>query len=269
MFPGPLWFVLPVLLVGAPARAQTVLREEKMPELATLDRVSDRSGVTLSSGVMLLDGNQVADLSDLHVRYVLDSGVGAYAAVPFGTIPEAGNTRAYGVGNLELGGSYALNRGGENVLLFRAGALVPTANSRFLTAIDGLSAMARFTDRVLLTDMLCARFSLSPLGRVARFLYRADFGADVPLERDGQVLGRINLAVGVDLGPVSLLGELATIAPFSAIDREHTLATAAFTANLEVWPVKPYAGVIVPLNERVRERARGALMIGLNVPLPE
>lgn len=284
-----------VLALGAvtttPAHAQD---REPLPELATGDRLGTTSSMAIDASVTLWDEIFGAELIGLGltVRGQLMTDValgespamaGGYMTLPLGwgqiesplIIPD-GEESDFGIGNLELGGVVALDAGGGSVLV-RLGVALPTAEDDDNNAGPILNFPARLTDVVLYPDDTTSlRISSSYLRAVGQLFFRVDAGLDVPFAdedmsafNDDDPIVRLNLAGGLRLEPVAIMGELVTVGTTgdTADDQDRFFHTFAFTARYIAGEVQPMASLVVPLDDSINDFVDLSVIAGVSASL--
>lgn len=246
------------------------------PSFATMDRVDRRSHVDLSLATSFFEGDD-PDFNarfDAHAQYVTPQGMGGYATLPLSHI--TGNDESEtALGNLEVGGIYAIAQGPTDIVL-RGGLVLPTADDEFGGIIANFAtATGRFTDFVLLApETTFLRLGGSGIHRAGNMFARADLGLDVPVDTpegsNADPIVRANVGVGVLQGKVAVMAELVTVGTTGDVDEDDDrfLHTAAITVRLHGAQVSPFASLVVPLDANGGLFSVDAvLMAGLQLPL--
>jgi len=263
-------FMIAFVLLAAFAAPAAAQRE---PDFATLDRGDGISHLGLDLAWIKLDPppyDSVLHL-ELHGQYVLQSGLGFYAALPinrsFGDGPdEEESDGEAAVADLDVGGLYVIS-GPELSWVFRLGLVAPIGGDdlgEFATNIRG--ANFRLTDVALAyPNDWWLRVAFSPLFHAHSVFLRIDLGVDVPFaENDEDIyrtdpIGRLNLAGGVDLGSAALMLELTNIAEFDDDDGdppedEDVFTNVAVTARFMGEVLQPFISVGTPIDKAVRDQ---------------
>jgi hypothetical protein len=278
-----------------PARAQTDqtlnadlaldrTRRDRTPAFATLDNSGTESAIHKTGGLSVLRGFELGLRADVHIRHVDRSGWGAYlnlsgsqamvnAGMFDGQRVEKNQMSSAqsegGVGNLEVGALRAFRRGEPLKLVAKAGLVLPTASREAATA-SFAAIQPRVTDFATAThSLLWTRMSVSPIGRVGDFFYRADVGLDLPVNDDeAHWLARVNLGAGYELGHVDLMAELVSVGEIAK--RGRFLPTAALTASYDFGRFAPTLTIGMPLYRQssLFIDAMMIVMAGVMIPLP-
>ncbi|HTM19186.1 MAG TPA: hypothetical protein VL172_01720 [Kofleriaceae bacterium] len=114
------------------------------------------------------------------------------------------------------------------------------------------------------------RLGGSLLHRRGNLFLRADGGLDVPLadgDFDADPLVRANVGGGIQIGTLSLAGELVTTGTTNGDVDEQFRHTLAGTVALDTGSLRPYGAIIVPLDESIRDYNPLIIMGGLEVPI--
>jgi hypothetical protein len=253
-----------VLLVPVPAFAD--------PGFVTLDRQSAESSAGGELSYLHIGGGNTLLRLDVHGQYVTPSGFGGYAAAPL-AIAFDDNDAANDLGDLEAGVIYAPHLSSPSVgVVVHAGLTVPTETD----GEDGiLSTYAAFARLPAFDDVVphgtSLRLGVSPTLRSGQLFARADLGFDHNLaacEFCGDVydLLRLDAGVGVDLGDVAVMGELATVTALRDGD-DSSFETAAVSLRGRTGRLEPYAALVIPLDSALRDAYDFALTVGVDTPL--
>lgn len=249
----------------------------------SMDRQTFRSTVNVDFGYEfwddppLLDNIAVFGLT-IAGQYVAPSGIGAYAALPLSYINidpilvEGDSELA--LGNIEAGAVYAKQVRPSTILVFHAGLALPTADDDGPGAFQAYASVPRYGDLVQRwPNSTWLRFGFSPMGREGKLFWRADVGLDLALDDDngGDSISpvlRLNIGGGVDLGSVSLLGELVTNIVDSSGD--DTASTFTLGARFASGNLRPGVGLLFPIgfenqNGQQQESLEFALIASLAV----
>jgi hypothetical protein len=259
-----------VVLAGlaGPAAAQ------RSPDFATLDRGDGLGHIGLDLAWIKLDPppyDSVFHL-DLHGQYVLQSGLGFYAALPFnksfGDGPDEGELDGEAaLADLDLGGLYVIS-GPDLSWVFRLGLVIPTAGedlAEFSTNIRG--ANFRLTDLALVDpNDWWLRLSFSPLFHANRLFLRIDLGVDIPVAEDDEDLyrsdpiGRLNVGAGIDLDVAAIMVEMVNIVDIDDDDNdpddgdEDVFTNVAATVRFMGEVLQPYISVGTPIDKAIRDQ---------------
>jgi len=260
--------------LAAPAAAQ------REPDFATLDRGDGISHVGLDLAWIKLDPapyDSVVHL-ELHGQYVLQSGLGFYAALPlnksFGDGPDEGESDGEtAVADLDFGGLYVIS-GPELSWVFRLGLVAPIAGDEigeFRTNVRG--ANYRLTDAALVDPVdWYARVAVSPMFHAHSLFLRIDLGVDIPFAEDdadaytADPIGRLNLAGGVDFGTAALMLELPTIIYLDDDDEdpdEDVFTNVAVTARFMGEVLQPFISVGSPIDKALRDQVDIFIALGI------
>jgi len=240
-----------------PAAADELGSPDRVHDFHTTDRLTPATSFSVDFGYVFLDPIDVPltdnDIEttvlrvDVDAHWVSEMGAGAYVSLPLAYIgssdiqvPLAGTIKGlseFRLGNLELGGLYALKAKRADVV-FRAGFALPTqaddasgasedtVRENLAEATHPLSAAARIGDLALAwPNTGWIRLSVSPMGNVGPFFLRADLGADVPVADEDDYVDidpilRANLAAGLDLGQGEVSVELDTVKVSTETDED-------------------------------------------------
>lgn len=261
------------------ARAQ-----QRMPDMATLDRGDGITRLGLDFGAAFIDddivGIDAALRFDLFGQFVSYSGLGVYGSMPFSVLVAEGDNET-AIGNLELGGLYVIDSPTVS-FVFRAGVALPTAADEEADEVlaNVLATWARLTDAAqALPDATFVRLAFSPLYHDGGVFLRADLGVDlevtenedsigVGLGGDPENLFRLNVGGGVDLGTVAVMAELVNLASSSSFDdgdEEDFVHTFAVSARFMGESLQPYFTVGLPVDEFSRDLVDFFLGAGLQI----
>jgi len=225
----------------------------------SMDRQTFRSTVNVDFGYEFWDDPPL--VNDITVfgltiagQYMAPSGVGGYAAIPLSYVSIDSplfDDSEFAVGNIELGGVYAKKVRHNTSLVFHAGVALPTADDDGAGGLQAYASVPRYGDLVQRwPNSTWLRLGFSPMGREGKLFWRADVGLDFALDDDnggGDIspILRLNIGGGIDLGSVSLLGELVTNIVDS--DGDDTASTFTLGARFASGNLRPGIGLLFPI----------------------
>jgi hypothetical protein len=218
---------------------------------------------------------------DAHGEYVLPTGIGGYVQLPITYVhaSSTGNpsTSSTGIGDLELGILYATKASSSGLSgVFHAGLTVPTGSTGLDSAVANLvGAFMRLTDFYQsIPQGTSIRLAASPLLRSGQVFARADIGIDANFDADNNTadtFGRFNLGVGVDLGGVSLMGELINLRDMTFKGSGGTGASwinaGAVSVRFNAGGARPYGALTFPLDDDSHELMNAVLTVGIETSL--
>ena len=150
----------------------------------------------------------------------------------------------------------------------RGGVALPTADSNLNGNITNpIAHSVRITDMALaIPDTTWLRLAASPTMTSGDAFFRVDVGLDVPLRTNvgADPLIRVNVGGGIDLDRVSLLAELAML---FETDGGDDLISSALTARFHGRQFEPGVGIVVPINDAVRDVLDLGLIFSMQVRL--
>jgi hypothetical protein len=244
--------------------------------LATTDRTTDHTSVNASLGVSFYDdgGPDFGARIDLFGEYLAPGGFGGYGSLPISYL-SADDESETALGNIELGGLYALRAGPTSKVLLRGGVVLSTADDDLEGAFTNFfNITGRLTDIVdVSANTTWLRVAASPLLRQGQMFARADVGFDVAIdEPDGadiDPLVRLNLAGGIQAGKASIAGELATVGTTGDVadGEDRFLHTVGVSASFDAGSIRPYGALVIPLDDDLADFVNFTLMAGLEVPI--
>lgn len=261
------------------ARAQ-----QRMPDMATLDRGDGITRLGLDFGAAFIDddivGIDAALRFDVFGQYVSYSGLGLYGSLPLSVLVAEGDNET-ALGNLEIGGLYVADSPTVS-FVFRAGVALPTSSDDDPGEIVAnlLSTWARLTDLAqAVPNTTYVRVGFSPMYHDGGVFLRADLGVDLEVKEDDDAIAvglgddpnnlfRVNVGGGVDLGTVALMAELVNIASSSSFDDgddEDFVHTFAVSARFMGESLQPYFTVGLPVDDFSRDVVDFFLGAGLQI----
>ncbi|HLU67373.1 MAG TPA: hypothetical protein VKZ63_13905 [Kofleriaceae bacterium] len=258
-------------VAGAAASPAAPALAQRSPDAATLDRADGISRIGLDAAWVSVDSPAMdaALRLELFGQYVAPSGLGFYGALPLArSVSDGGDETALGA--IDVGMLYIIHRPTVS-FAFRGGLGLPTAGDEpGELAVNLIATQARLGDFALVVpDALYGRLAFSPLIHTRGMFVRFDAGVDAPIsegdEVDAQSLLRLNLAVGADLGPVALSGELVNLIATEEIGGEDFLHTVALSARFMGEVLQPFIAVGLPLDDSTREVVDLFISAGLQV----
>ncbi len=282
-----------VLLVPAAASADDA--PGPAPAFVTLDRGDSTSRVGIEASYEIPNTSGVTDGAsdtvlrfEAHGQYVdPEFHVGGYAMIPItylNTSDQGQSQSATGVGDAEIGALYVphipVDPGDNFALVLRAGITVPTGTTSDNGGLANIiGSVSRLTDFYLAAPKgTSLRLAVSPLWRAGLVFARADIGIDINLDNSTSMTSdkvvRLNAAVGLDLGQVSLSLESVNLYDV-AQDNETTGATTgeqwinegAVAGRFRSGIYEPYAAVVFPLDHDSHQFIDASLTVGLDVRL--
>ena len=262
-----------LVMVAAPAFADV-----ETPGFVTMDRfdASSRAGGELSYLFPARYNSSTALRFDVHGQYVDPaSGFGGYLSLPLGVVHDQDETEAT-VGDFEVGAIYAAKIPSPYLsVIARVGIALPTGSTdeKAQTNVVLFESSTLANTYQALPKGTSLRFSVSPIVRVGNVFGRLDLGIDKNLAQDQgdaeDAFFRLDVAIGVDVGPAALMAELVNLDTFSPNqnDRPSWLSQLALATRIHVPGIQPYAALVFPLNDQTRSVVDAALTIGAEVSL--
>jgi hypothetical protein len=278
-----------VLIVPAAAYADDA---PPAPAFVTLDRGDATSRVGIEASYELTNSSGLSDGAsetvfrlEAHGQYV-DPGlrVGGYAQVPISYVSASGNgdsQSATGFGDAELGALYVPRVNDHFGVVLRAGIALPTGSTSDNGELANIyGSISRLTDFYLaIPHGTSLRLAASPLWHSGMVFARVDAGIDINLDEDSgepsmnaDKIVRVNGAVGVDLGQVSLSLESVNI--YDVPSNGETTSTGsqwinegAVAGRLRTGMFEPYAAVVFPLDHDSNQFINASLTVGLDARL--
>ena len=254
--------------------------------MVTLDRQDGASKLGAELAYPLLHtGKSAIYRLELHGQYVGPGGLGVYGQVPFAILRVDGSAgvaaeTSSGVGNLELGGIYAIRDVGskEGALVAHFGIMLPTANGLPVsggTVANFGGAATRWTDLSAAAPRgLLLRGGISGLYRSGHLFGRVDLGVDVMIDDDnGQAFAtgtvdpliHFNFAGGYDGGGWAAMAEFVNlISTNSRMGQPNAFNTLAISGRLMRGVYEPYLALTFPLDEDAGAVIDAAFTIGLD-----
>lgn len=241
------------------------------PHFVTFDRVGDDSALNMSLSYASFDG-EGTDFNarlDLHGRYMSPMGVGGYLNFPLSLI-DFDDQREFALGNLELGGLYALNTPASQIIL-RGGLVLPTADEED-AYINIMTGLGRFSDYITaIPETTVLRLSGSLTHHMRDVFLRADVGLDVPVDsaREEQLdpFVRLDLGVGLHTSSVTLTAEFAIVGTTESNEDNRFISNIAFAVNGRSASIQPYAAFVVPLEDEFSDVIDFVVIAGVQAPL--
>jgi hypothetical protein len=266
--------------MSSSAAAQEPAAPGPFAPLATTDRTTDHTSVNASLGASFYgdNGPDFGARVDLFGQYLAPAGFGGYGSVPISYL-SGGDESETAIGNLEVGGLYALPAGPAAKVLLRGGVVLNTGpdSDDFNQVITNVANVnGRMTDLTSIsTGATWLRVSASPLFRQGQLFLRADAGFDIAIDQpeggDIDPLVRINAAGGIQMGKASIAGELASLGTTGDVDdgEDRFLHTIGVSAAFDAGSVRPYGGLVIPIDNDLADFAdlNFVLMAGIEVPI--
>jgi len=248
--------ILALVLVPGTALAQS---SDTTFDPLSMDRQTFRSTLNVDFGYEFWDDPPT--VNDITVfgltiagQYMSDTGLGGYAAIPLSYINIDSllfDDAEFALGNIEAGVVYAKQVRRNTILVFHGGVALPTADDDGAGAFQAYASVPRYGDLVQRwPNSTWLRLGFSPMGREGKLFWRADVGLDLAIDDDNggdeiSPILRLNVGGGVDLGAVSLLGELVTNVVDSAGD--DTASTFTLGARFVSGNLRPGIGLLFPI----------------------
>jgi hypothetical protein len=280
-----------VLATPALALADEPRREaDPVHDFHTTDRLTPVSTFGISLGYEIIEDDTFYETVigfDISGHFVSPSGVGGYVVLPasfveVNDLPLITGDEELMLGNVEVGGLYAAPLGRRSDLVLHGGIALPTADddtvgdSIHTAAHQVVASVPRYGElvqRVINSTWL--RLGLSPMGTAGIMFWRLDAGVDLMIDDDDDTAAeidpvfRINAAVGVDLGPADLSGELVT----NVLDDDNddigdeVAHTFAVGARFKADKVQPGLALILPLDFDDYEDLEAVLALSITARL--
>ncbi len=275
---------LPAALAASSWLAGSARAQQRMPDMATLDRGDGITRLGLDFGAVFTDddivGIDAALRFDVFGQFVAHSGLGLYGSLPISVLVAEGDNDS-ALGNLEVGGLYVIDSPTMS-FVFRGGVALPTAADDDPGEIVAnlVSTWARLTDLAqAIPDTTYVRLAFSPLYHDGGLFLRADLGVDLEVREDDDAIAvglgddpenlyRLNVGGGVDLGTVAIMAELVNLASSSSFDdgdEEDFVHTFAVSARFMGESLQPYFTVGLPVDEFSRDVVDFFLGAGLQI----
>lgn len=269
-------FTIALALGGLAATAKA--DDGDPPPFATLDRQdgSSRVGGELSYLKTKSTVDATALRFNIYGQYTdTATGLGGYAQLPLAYV-DSNNTSATGIGGAELGGIYTARTGDDMRLVLHAGVVLPTASSdENNSAANLVSILARLNDYSLLVpDALTVRLGGALVIRSGQFFARIEAGADINVsnKESERVPTIVHLSGGVGIDTGSLALTLETSNSFVNTDggtlAQKTIDSVAFAASFRAGQVRPYAALVVGLDDDARMFGDLIVTAGVSARLP-
>ncbi len=274
------------------APATAAAEEAPPPTCALLDRADGVSRAGIDLGWSSLDDSGSVDFTamrlDLHGQWLHPGlGIGGYAILPVSYAkidPDTGATNAEWVpGNAELGGVLRRRLSPELEGVSHLGVTLPTAPEGTVSASEvtgfanSYAMWARPNDVPLAFEQaVYLRGGLSPIYRSGQLFLRGDLAVDVPMhsgaDEDLLTLGRMNGAIGGDVGGVVAMFEVVNVILFEKPDddeQDRVLSFVGVTVGGTVLGRWQIAGsILLPLDDQVNDAVDMAFILGVQALLP-
>jgi hypothetical protein len=274
---------LGLMAVAGTASAQPGV---EVPAGVTTDRAgTEREMATLDVGFVNYDGFSnlaYAARVDFYGQLLGRAGAhraGFYLALPYARIETSfGDDAMSSLGNLELGGLLVIRRSANTDVVLRGGFVLALEHrydgegENWDIMVPMMTGYGRVTDYMTTYPGLSwLRASGSVLHRQAPYFVRADLGVDVPEEDMLSSSGpftRLNVAAGVELGPVAVLGELANLAAINEAFPENVVSTFALTARRRSSTFSPCVGLVFPIDDELQNFVDLVFVVGIRAGDP-
>jgi hypothetical protein len=284
-------FMVLALSAGT-AAAQDRQVADRVHDPLTMDRFTPVSTFNFDLGYEVLDDDEtfIDTVFALTAagHFVSDSGAGGYVVLPLSFISTEDSILGEGesdaiLGNLEVGGLYAMPLGRDADMIFHGGVALPTANDDLeageLDLLQPIASVPRMGDLVdRWPNSTWLRLGVSPMGRASMFFWRADVGLDLMIDDDDGAgadispLVRVNIGGGFDLGGVDLMAELVTNITAddddTAGDEGDSATTLAFGGRFGRGNVQPGLAILLPIDLDSYEALDMAIIASIAARMP-
>jgi hypothetical protein len=244
------------------------------PGFTLIERLDGNSWAGGDITYLVLDGDAdtpVMRLS-LHGRYVHPRRrLGGYVELPLAIETGSGDDTA-GIGNLEVGGLFLPRFTSTDFgMTVRLGLTLPTGNEDRSGLLNLLATQVRPDDLYLaLPHATSLRFGASPTWRFGRMYGKLAIGVDVNIDQSGptdaDTVFRLGFGIGADFDSVAITAEFANLFPTN--DDADALSVGALGARFATGALRPYAALLVPLEDDTQAVYQVAITGGLEVALP-
>lgn len=284
-----------LLLISGPAVAGKKGRNPLPPadavhDFHTTDRLTPATSFGIELGFEPWDSDNFQPIDtvvgfDLGGHFVSTMGVGGYVVVPVSMISIddtllTDEDTATMLGNIEVGGLYALPVAKTTDVVFHLGVALPTASDDdLIDESQGLASTPRYGDLVQRwPHATYLRIGASPMGTFGPIFWRADLGLDFEIADDDDMatdispIVRVNVAGGVDFGPVDATVELVTNVTNPDDDNaDETASTLALGARYDGGTIFPGLALIFPVgfDDPIDSYLDLAIAVSLTARLPE
>jgi hypothetical protein len=216
-----------------------------------------------------------------HAQYVdPGTGAGGYAQLPISRISGNG-TQINATGDVEVGALYAPHFAPEYTAVIHAGIALPTAPTDDNGVLTNVFAFpARVQDFVLaIPSGTSIRVGASPLLRAGSVYVRVVLGADFNVSNksanngpstDIKPVYHLGGGAGFDTGIVVLSGELVAArldTSGGTGSNPQWFVTGALAARYSRGAIRPYAALIVPINNNVNDFIHYGVTLGVDAML--
>ena len=261
---------LPAALAASSWLAGSARAQQRMPDMATLDRGDGITRLGLDFGAVFTDddivGIDAALRFDVFGQFVAYSGLGLYGSLPISVLVAEGDNDS-ALGNLEVGGLYVIDSPTMS-FVFRGGVALPTSADDDIEEIlaNLLGTWSRLTDVAqAVPNATYVRLAFSPVYHDGGLFLRADVGVDLEVKEhentiavapgdDPDNLVRVNVGGGIDLGTVAVMAELVNLASSSSYESDDDLIhTFAVSARFMGQSLQPYFTFGLPLDDSSRQ----------------
>lgn len=273
---------VPVRLAAPPRLPTVAPPPTATADFAIADRPSRDDRAVVEVGILPTPGERFDSAARVEVFAQRTFAIASlYADATIATASAPDMMRGSGTGKLVLEVGAARARAvpgpfprGSQYGLVRLGAFVPVSGDDRDGYFAGAAlGYARLTDAIKDTPRAAGlRASGSLIGQEGFAQYRADLGVDLALGLPGQgdvspprrasALARANLAAGFVSRYLAGAIELSTVAALERSAAERLAHSLALSLRLRAISLRPFAGLVVPLDDTAGARAM-AILVGL------
>ena len=244
------------------------------PGFALIERLDGNSWAGGDITYLVLDGDADTPVMrvSLHGRYVHPRRrLGGYVELPLAIETGSGDDTA-GIGNIEVGGLFLPRFTSTDFgMTVRLGLTLPTGNEDRSGLLNLLATQVRPDDLYLaLPHATSLRFGASPTWRFGRMYGKLAIGVDVNIDQSGptdaDTVFRLGFGIGADFETVAITAEFSNVFPTN--DDADALSVGALGARFATGTLRPYAALLVPLEDDTQSVYQVAITGGLEVALP-
>jgi hypothetical protein len=253
------------------------------PGFVVIDPLDRGSRIGIGLSYINLDDStfNTGDLTVLRLDaqgHVVDkrTGLGGYFQVPFAYGRGSANGMSdtiTDVGNLEVGVLFAprIDAPGFGLAL-HVGVTLPTGEKDDESAVGTLASATALSGLYnTLPRSTTIKLGISPMFRSGIVFGRLDLGFDGNVDADRTAIGNgihFNAGLGVDLGGAAVMLESENLAILDLDDRKgSTFNAVAVSARATGGAVSPFAAVVIPVDDDVREVVDFSVTAGIDFRL--